>query len=258
MKKRLDLLLVEKGKVASRTRAQDLIKAGSVWVYHVQKWQSIKAPSQLFDENVEIEIRETEINRFVSRGGLKLEGALEHLKLSVKDLEALDVGLSTGGFSDCLLQRGAKKVVGIDVGHGQLHPQLSENSQLISIEGVNARDLDKSPEVLKHQPPQGWPLVVVDVSFISLTLVLPALSRVIQPHGHLLALVKPQFEVGPEGLGKGGLVKDVSLYKDVEEKIRQKCLELDFTVRDYLNSSIEGKDGNKEFFIFAQKNSTHP
>jgi len=184
---------------------------------------------------------------------LKLEGALDHLKFSVQDLEALDVGISTGGFTDCLLQRGVQHVVGVDVGHEQLHPSLKTNSRLVSIEGVNARELDRHPDVLRNKPESDWDLIVVDVSFISLTLILPALKAVLRSGGHILALVKPQFEVGPEGLGKGGLVKDQSLYAQVEEKIRQKCLELDLTVRDYLQSPIEGKDGNREFFVFAQK-----
>lgn len=253
MKKRLDLLLVERHQVPSRTRAQDLIRSGAVWIYWQNQWAQIFSPGQLIDEKLNIEIRETEANRFVSRGGLKLEGALAHLELSVENLEVLDVGLSTGGFTDCLLQRNAKKVVGVDVGHGQLHPKLQKHSQVVSLEGLNARELDKATQVQAHMPRGGWDLIVVDVSFISLALVLPALVQVLRSQGHLLALVKPQFEVGPEGLGKGGIVKDSSLYAEVEKKIRQKSLEVGLTVLDYFSSSIEGKDGNREFFIFAQK-----
>lgn len=249
MKKRLDVHMVEKGLVASRTRAQDLIKRGSVLV----DGKAATTPSQNVDEKTQIEIQESELTRFVSRGGLKLEGALAQLKFSVQNLMALDVGISTGGFSDCLLKSGVRQVVGVDVGHEQLHPSLRQEPRLISIEGVNARELDQNPSVLKHKPELGWDLVVVDVSFISLGLILPALKPVLKSGGHVLALVKPQFEVGPEGLGKGGLVKDPSLYDQVEAKIRQKCLELDLTVRDYLQSPIEGKDGNREFFIFVQK-----
>jgi 23S rRNA (cytidine1920-2'-O)/16S rRNA (cytidine1409-2'-O)-methyltransferase len=254
MKKRLDILLFEQKKVSSRTKAQDLIKSGTVWILEKDQWKRIESPHQLFEESTQIELREDPLNRFVSRGGLKLEGALNQLQFSVQDLHVLDVGLSTGGFTDCLLQRGALQVVGVDVGHGQLHPKLQQNSKLISLEGINARELNQNSQVQTLKPSEGWDLIVVDVSFISLTLVLPALTDVLKSHGHLLALVKPQFEVGPEGLGKGGLVKDPSLYAEVEEKIRQKCLELNLTVRDYLNSAIEGKDGNREFFIFAQKN----
>jgi len=249
MKKRLDLQLVELGLAPSRTRAQDLIKTGSVWV----DGKPAKAASQNIEENSKIEVQQSELTRYVSRGGLKLEGALDKVGLSVHGLSVLDVGISTGGFTDCLLQRGAQQVVGVDVGHDQLHPTLRQEQRLILIEGVNARELDRSPQVLQAKPASGWPLIVVDVSFISLSLILPALKETLQKGGYLLALVKPQFEVGPEGLGKGGVVKNPSLYAQVEEKIRQKCLELDLTVRDYLESSIEGKDGNREFFVFAQK-----
>jgi 23S rRNA (cytidine1920-2'-O)/16S rRNA (cytidine1409-2'-O)-methyltransferase len=249
MKKRLDILLVEMGKASSRTRAQDLIKSGSVQV----NGKLAKSASLQVEDGVEISIQDSELNRYVSRGGLKLEGALRQLKQSVQGLQVLDVGISTGGFTDCLLKNGALQVVGVDVGHDQLHPALRSELKLILLEGVNARELDQNQQVQEAKPPEGWPLIVVDVSFISLTLILPALKKVMQKGGHLLALVKPQFEVGPEGLGKGGVVKDPQLYAQVEEKIRQKCLELDLTVRDYLESSIEGKDGNREFFIFAQK-----
>lgn len=254
MKKRLDLLLVELQKVTSRTKAQDLIKAGSVWISESGSWKAITSPSYSVSADAEIEIRGNGLDRFVSRGGLKLEGALQELNLDIRGLEALDVGMSTGGFTDCLLQKGASRVVGLDVGHSQLHPQLQKNPKVVSLEGINAREMHLNPQILVQKPASGWPLAVVDVSFISLTLVLPSLVQVLSPGGLILALVKPQFEVGPEGLGKGGLVKDSSLYQSVENKIRQKCLELNLTVRDYLNSSIEGKDGNREFFILAQKN----
>ncbi|MGZ5278927.1 MAG: TlyA family RNA methyltransferase [Pseudobdellovibrionaceae bacterium] len=249
MKKRLDLQLVELGLAPSRTRAQDLIKTGSVLV----DGKPAKASSQIVEENSKIEIQDSELNKYVSRGGLKLEGALDKIQLSVHGLAILDVGISTGGFTDCLLKRGAQQVVGVDVGHDQLHPSLRQEPRLILIEGVNARELDQNEQVLQNKPASGWPLIVVDVSFISLSLILPALKVTLQKGGHLLALVKPQFEVGPEGLGKGGVVKNPILYAQVEEKIRQKCLELDLTVRDYLESPIEGKDGNREFFVFAQK-----
>ncbi|MEZ0391645.1 MAG: TlyA family RNA methyltransferase [Pseudobdellovibrionaceae bacterium] len=254
MKKRIDLLLVDQKKVTSRTKAQDLIKSGAIWILENEVWKQIQSSNQTVDEFSQIEIRDSQWDRFVSRGAFKLEGALKELKFSVQGLQALDVGLSTGGFADCLLQAGAAHVVGVDVGHGQLHPKLQKHPQLQSLEGINARELHQNPQVLASMPQGGWDLIVVDVSFISLALVLPAISSVLKSHGHLLALVKPQFEVGAEGLGKGGLVKDSSLYAEVEKKIRQKCLEVNLSVRDYLNSSIEGKDGNREFFIFAQKN----
>lgn len=253
MKKRLDLLMVESQLVSSRTKAQDLIRAGSVWISEDSQWVCAQTPSQTLSAEVRIEIRDDQLNRFVSRGGLKLESALERTSLNIKGWTCLDVGMSTGGFTDCLLQRGASKVIGVDVGRDQLHSRLKADPRVLSIEGVNARELEKLPEIQRQAPSGGWPLIVVDVSFISLTLILPSLDRILAHQGHILALVKPQFEVGPEGLGKGGVVKDVSLYQDVEKKILQKCLELGLRARDYFPSSIEGKDGNKEFFIFAQK-----
>ncbi len=249
MKKRLDLRLVEMGQASSRTKAQDLIKSGSVRV----DGKIASSPSQNVDEQNQIEVLESELNRFVSRGGLKLEGALHHARIQVSGLDVLDVGISTGGFTDCLLKCGAKHVTGVDVGHEQLHPSLKSNPKLTNIEGINARELHLNPRVLQTKPEGGWPLIVIDVSFISLTLVLPALAAVLKSGGSILALVKPQFEVGPEGLGKGGIVKDPALYQQIESKIRQTAQELGLTTTDYFDSPIEGKDGNREFFALLQK-----
>jgi 23S rRNA (cytidine1920-2'-O)/16S rRNA (cytidine1409-2'-O)-methyltransferase len=254
MKKRLDLRMVESQLVSSRTKAQDLIRSGAVWFFENANWVRAQAPNQMIKPGSQIEIRDDRLSKYVSRGGLKLERALVKTSLRVSGMTVLDVGMSTGGFTDCLLKHGAGKVVGVDVGRDQLHPNLKSNPQVIAIEGVNARELERVPELHPHTPSGGWPLIVVDVSFISLTLILPSLEKILAAGGCILALVKPQFEVGPEGLGKGGLVKDPSLYQDIEKKILQKCLELNLRARDYFSSSIEGKDGNKEFFIFAQKN----
>ncbi len=251
MKKRLDLHMVEKGLVSSRTRAQDLIKDGSVLV----DGKTISSPSHSVGDEVKIEIRETELTRFVSRGGLKLEGALQKIQKSIDGLDVLDVGISTGGFTDCLLQKGARHVTGVDVGHDQLHASLKSEARLTCIEGINARELDQNPQVQSKKPKDGWPFAVVDVSFISLTLVLPSIQKVLSPNGSILALVKPQFEVGPEGLGKGGIVKDETQYAKIEEKIRRTSLELKLDVRDYFDSPIEGKDGNREFFAWIQNRS---
>lgn len=259
-KKRIDLVLFEKKISSSRTKAQDLISSGAVWyrTSSTDKWQQASSASEKISDATEIEIRQNadsaQLEKFVSRGGLKLQGALEHTKIFLQDKIALDVGLSTGGFSDCLLQNGVKQIVGVDVGRGQLHPRLSNHPQLISIESLNAKDLAQDARLMQHKPNAGFDLAVVDVSFISLTLILPAIDSVLKSGGTLLALVKPQFEVGPQSLGKGGIVKEESLYQDVEEKVRKKCLELHWKVRDYFNSPIEGKDGNKEFFIWAEKN----
>lgn len=251
---RLDLYLVQKKLASSRTHAQELIHSGQVYLLKNDQRITLKKPNhQVNEEQDLIQVEEGAANRFVSRGGLKLEGALEHCKFVVKGLNVLDVGISTGGFSDCLLQSGATEVLGVDVGHGQLHASLQSHPRLKHLEGLNARDIDQDPQVKAAMPKSGFDLIVMDVSFISITLIIPKLVELLKPQGHLLSLVKPQFEVGPEGLGKGGLVKDSGLYSVVEDKVRKLCETSGMSVKDYFNSPIEGKDGNKEFFIFAQK-----
>lgn len=255
-KKRVDLYLLEQGKAFSRTQAQDLIEAQQVFLVEGDRKQLIKKPSQTLsvDQLSKIQVIDGPANRYVSRGGLKLEGALAHLGFSVQDFHVLDVGISTGGFTDCLLQSGAASVVGVDVGHGQVSEKLIKDNRLTVVEGVNARDLSKNSQMQKIISPQSKDLAVMDVSFISIALIIPELSHFIKTEGHLLSLVKPQFEVGIDGLAKGGIVKDVSLFAEVEKKVRLVCQESGFTVLDYFASSIQGKDGNHEFFVFAQKN----
>lgn len=251
---RLDLYLVQKQLASSRTHAQELIHAGQVYQLKNSQKVVLKKPNHQVDEaNDQVFVEEGAANRFVSRGGLKLEGALTHCRLSVQGLKVLDVGISTGGFSDCLLQSGAESVLGVDVGHGQLHSSLSQHSRLQHLEGLNAREIDQNPQVRALMPAQGFDLIVMDVSFISISLIIPKLVSLLRPGGILLSLVKPQFEVGPEGLGKGGLVKDPGLYSVVEDKVRNLCQSSGMSVKDYFNSPIEGKDGNREFFVFAQK-----
>ncbi len=251
MSQRLDQLLVEKGLASSRTKAKDLIEAGQVFVKHFGVPQTNLKPSTLVAESAEIAISPGAVDRYVSRGGLKLEGALKQISASVSGACVLDVGQSTGGFTDCVLQAGAAKVVGIDVGHNQLQARLKNDSRVQSLEGMNARSLDVNPALLMICQTLQFQWVVVDLSFISLTLVLPALARVAVSGTQLLALVKPQFEVGPEGLGKGGVVRDPLLYLEVERKIKSGATEAGWIVKAYFESSIEGKDGNKEFFIHA-------
>lgn len=252
-KKRLDLYLVEKGWALSRTHAQELIQAGQVFLVEKGQRKPLKKSSHAVEAHSEIEVEKGPANRFVSRGGLKLEGALEKVKLSPEGLKALDVGISTGGFTDCLLQKGASYVLGVDVGHGQVHGSLLSDSRLQVLEGINARALSQEKGVLEKTPPEKFDLIVMDVSFISIELIIPELAGYLKSTGHLLSLVKPQFEVGVDGLGKGGIVKDASLYKKVEEKIRTLCQKSGFEVLDYFDSPIEGKDGNREFFVFAKK-----
>jgi 23S rRNA (cytidine1920-2'-O)/16S rRNA (cytidine1409-2'-O)-methyltransferase len=182
--------------------------------------------------------------RWASRAGLKLEGALRHTGLDVSGRVCLDVGQSTGGFTDVLLAHGAAQVVGVDVGHGQVVQRLRDDPRVTVIEGVNARHL--TPEAL---PRSRFDLVVGDLSFISLTLVLPALAPMVGRD--LLMLVKPQFELQPEDIGKGGLVKDHASYDAVRARIEAACRDATLSITDYFESPIAGGDGNREFFVRA-------
>lgn len=253
-KQKLDLLLVERGLAKSRTFAQDLIKKGTVLVKLKDDFEVVLKPSTLVSKEVEINLIQDELSRYVSRGGLKLEGALKHLQLNVTDLKCLDVGLSTGGFSDCLLQSGVAKIVGVDVGRNQLDPRLQNNPKLSFIDQLNARSMSTDNR-LKSQIPDdlGFDLAVMDVSFISIELIFSEIFKLLKLNGYLLSLVKPQFEVGPENLNKSGVVKNELLFPEVQQKISKRLVDLHFKVIDYFPSSIEGKDGNKEFFVFAQK-----
>ena len=254
-KQRLDVYLVEKGLANSRTHAQELIESEQVFMLEGLNKKILKKPSLSVDSTqTNIQVESGPANRYVSRGGLKLEGALAKANLKVQGLNALDVGLSTGGFTDCLLQADVKSVLGVDVGHGQTHPKLLKESRLKVLEGINARNLSSIPEVIDEANAKGgFDLIVMDVSFISITLIIPEFQKLLKQGGHLLSLVKPQFEVGVDGLSKGGIVKDTSLFTDVEKKIRECCQQSGMTVLDYFVSPIEGKDGNTEFFIFCKK-----
>lgn len=251
---RADVLMVEKGFAPSRNRAQELIASGRVFLVTNGRKQAVKKPSLQIDTsqdvNFEIE-RGADDSDFVSRGGLKMKGALARLKLDVKGSRVLDIGISTGGFTDCLLQAGAASIVGVDVGHGQLAEKLRRDSRVKLCEGVNARQLAAAP-VIELNGGSRFDLVVIDVSFISLTLVLPEVISYLKDSASIVALVKPQFEVGRENLGKNGIVKDPALYTGVEAKIRNACRVSGLIVEDYFESSIEGSDGNREFFVVAK------
>lgn len=249
---RADQLLVERGLAASKSQAQRLIASGVRWRLPGGDWRAVTKNGEALRETVELRVLDASELRFVSRGGLKLDGALSHCALDVSGWRCLDVGQSTGGFTDCLLQRGATQVVGIDVGHGQLHPHLRSDARVVCIEGLNARELRPDDERLLGARP-GFDLVVGDLSFISLTLVLPALAAYLKPAGQLLMLVKPQFELQPGQIGKGGIVRDAALYAQVEDRIRQACAALGLQVQRWLDSPIEGGDGNREFFVQACK-----
>ncbi|MCW5655119.1 TlyA family RNA methyltransferase [Hydrogenophaga sp.] len=248
---RADQLLVERGLAATRSQAQRLIAAGVRWRQAGGGWKTVAKNGDELPGLAELELLDAAETRFVSRGGLKLDGALAHVGLDVSGLRVLDVGQSTGGFTDCLLQHGAAQVVGVDVGQGQLHASLRNHPSVVCIEKCNAREL--SAQALRDAggaPP--FDLAVGDLSFISQTLVWPAIEPLLVPGGHLLMLVKPQFELQPGHIGKGGLVKDPASLERVRERIAQACVAQGLALRDYFESPITGGDGNREFFVFAQ------
>ena len=329
---RADVFLVDFGHAATRSQAQRLIAAGVEWrLSPLAPWQKVAKNGDEIPSVAEVRLLDSAEAKYISRGGLKLEGALAATGLSVASLRCLDVGQSTGGFTDCLLQQGAAQVIGVDVGHAQLHERLRQDARVVCVEGLNARAL--TPEVLQEacelalseaieeeedndtQPeaPYSWmrngglvdeeyddsddakeqdierfkaeraarakaraagtlpvqrrrradrqnvditpqfDVVVGDLSFISLTLVLPALVPLLAPQGALLMLVKPQFELQPGQVGKGGIVRDASLYAVVEQRIRDCCAAQGLQVQAWLDSPISGGDGNREFFVLARR-----
>lgn len=248
---RADQLLVAQGLAPSRSSAQRLITQGAVEWAAAGGWQVVKKAGEELLEGVELRVTDDAELRYVSRGGLKLEGALQHTGLAVTGETVLDLGQSTGGFTDCLLAAGARHVVGVDVGHGQLHPTLRADLRVTSLEGVHVRELAEA--LPSHQPTGGFPLVVGDLSFISMIDSLPHLLPWLAPHGQLLLLIKPQFELGPQAVGKGGLVKDEADYPRLETRARLACTALGLKVHDYFDSPITGGDGNREFFLWAQR-----
>lgn len=245
---RADALLVAQKLAPSRTAAQWMIKSGRV------SWAggTISKPALELPEATPLIVAADPEAHYVSRGGNKLAGALAETGLNVAGKTCLDVGQSTGGFTDCLLQGGARHVVGVDVGHDQLHSQLRHDSAVTVIEGINCRALTAA-DLGSAYPAGGFDLIVGDVSFISMTLVLPQLPALLADEGNLLLLVKPQFEVGPDNIGKGGIVRAPALYKDVETKLRSCAAGLGLRVRAWLDSPITGGDGNREFFIWLNK-----
>ena len=247
---RIDQLLVERGLAASRSQAQRLIAGGVQWQQPDGTWRTVVKNRDEVPEGAALELLDDAESRYVSRGGLKLEGALKTTGVKVDGLRCLDVGQSTGGFTDCLLQNGAAEVVGIDVGHAQVHPRIREDERVVCIEGVNARELEPGDERIPEAL-EGFDLMVGDVSFISLTLVLPGVVHLLKPTGQLLMLVKPQFELQPGQVGKGGIVKDDTHYPFIENRVRTALTELGMQVTAWLDSPIEGGDGNREFFVQA-------
>ena len=240
-KKRLDRLMVERGLAPSLEKARAMIMAGQVVVddHTVDKaGQSVAIGSDIRLKG--------EILPYVSRGGLKLRKALDQFGIDVAGLVAVDVGSSTGGFTDCLLQAGAAKVFAIDVGYGQLAWKLQQDPRVVSMEKTNIRYV--TPEQLDDEPA----LAVIDASFISLAKVLPAAAALLKPGGRIIALIKPQFEVGRGEVGKGGVVRDPAAHEKVIEDVRRTALDLGLTVSGLCESPITGADGNREFLILLQ------
>ena len=335
---RADQLLVQRGLASTRAQAQRLIASGVQWLklshHHTAQgatssaeigassnaasstlsstlyWQRIAKNGDILPDDAQIELLNDAEARYVSRGGLKLEGALKSLGLSVKGSTCLDVGQSTGGFTDCLLQQGATRVVGVDVGFGQLHDKLRSDERVLCFERVNAREpgviaaeiakllagdeeadidsefddddnygedyddakftpkniaaqatntpatainLEVNNDIFEPDFVAEFDFIVGDLSFISQTLVLPAIAPLLKPNGCMVMLVKPQFELNFGQVGKGGIVREAALYEQVEKRVREAYTEEGLTVHAWLESPIQGGDGNREFFIHASK-----
>lgn len=242
-KKRLDVLVYERGLAPSREMAQRYILAGEITVNGTL---STKAGMKVPD-NSEITLKEQA--RFVSRGGLKLDGALDQFSISVEGKICADLGASTGGFTDCLLQRGASKVYAIDVGYGQLADKLRKDSRIINMERTNARHLEKLDEAVS--------LVVIDASFISLKLLLPVVLGWLTPDADVIPLIKPQFEAGKKDVGKGGIIKDPDVHQRVLHTVLTQIQEIGLTIRDLSLSDITGSKGNIEFLAWLTNTPTN-
>jgi 23S rRNA (cytidine1920-2'-O)/16S rRNA (cytidine1409-2'-O)-methyltransferase len=242
-KTRLDLALLERKLASTRTKAQDLIRNGKVLV----NGKIIDHPGEKISEECVIELAEQE-HPYVSRGGLKMEGAIKAFGLRVAGRRALDVGQSTGGFTHCLLMNGVAEVVGVEVGHGQLAETLRADPRVRTYEHQDIRDL--KPDLV------GFSLCVVDLSFISLSLVVPKLHAFLERGADVILLVKPQFEVGPDNLGSGGIVRDPKSREAALRKVEQVCRDAGFTVAGSVDSPVEGGDGNKEYLLYLRWRSS--
>ncbi len=240
---RLDVLMTERAWAASRTKAQEMIKNGCV---SVNGRVACRPSLEVSDEDL-ITVNETEVCRYVSRGGLKLEAALVHFGISPKDEIAIDVGASSGGFTDCLLQNGARLVYAVDSGRDQLHPSLREDARVIVMENKNARYLER----VEFEPRPGFG--VMDVSFISQTLILPTLYGLLAEGGRLVTLIKPQFEAGRAAVGKGGIVRREADRKLAVRRVIESAEAIGFRVCGYIESPITGGDGNIEYLALLVK-----
>ena len=240
-KERLDILLVDRGMISTRSRARAVIMAGEVMV----DGQRVDKPGTKVSLDAEVQVIAP--MPFVSRGGYKLAGALDLFALDVSGLVCADVGACTGGFTDVMLQRGAERVYAIDVGYGQLDWKLRQDERVVVMERTNVRYLEELPQVVAF--------VSIDVSFISLKLVLPAVMNWIADDGDIVALIKPQFEAGPRQVGKGGIVKDPDVHRDVLEEILNWASENDLAPQALIRSPIKGNDGNVEFLVHLRRDA---
>ncbi|MCI8652575.1 MAG: TlyA family RNA methyltransferase [Angelakisella sp.] len=247
MKERLDAAVVARGLVSGRDRAKGIIMAGQVYV----DGQKADKPGQQVDEHSRIEIRGEQLP-FVSRGGLKLEKAMETFGLSLAGMICADIGASTGGFTDCMLQKGAEKVYAIDVGYGQLAWKLRTDPRVVNLERTNIR------YVTGEQIPEELDFLSIDVSFISLELVLPVAFRLLKPGSKMVCLVKPQFEAGREKVGKKGVVRDPAVHEDVIRKVLDTALSLGFSPQGLTFSPVKGPEGNIEYLLLLQREGPAP
>ena len=242
MKKRLDILVTERGLAESREKAKTLIMAGQVYV----DGQKADKPGDTFSEDAAVEVRGKGLP-YVSRGGLKLEKAMREFGLQLQGRTCMDIGASTGGFTDCMLQNGAQRVYSVDVGYGQLAWSLRTDPRVVNLERTNARYLTR------EQVPEEIGFFSVDVSFISLTLILPAVRPLLAEHGQAVCLIKPQFEAGREKVGKKGVVRDKAVHEEVIEKIRSFALENGFSVLGLTFSPVKGPEGHIEYLAYLQR-----
>lgn len=242
MKKRIDVLLFERGLAPSREKARTLIMAGSVYVNN----QKFDKPGDTVSDDAEIEVRGSTL-KYVSRGGLKLEKAMQLFPIDLNGKICMDIGASTGGFTDCMLQNGAQKVYSVDVGYGQLAWQLRQDPRVVNLERTNARYLTR------EQVPEEIDFFSVDVSFISLRIILPAVRPLLRDGGQAVCLIKPQFEAGREKVGKKGVVRDRAVHEEVVETICRFTVENGYSVLGLTFSPVKGPEGNIEYLVYLEK-----
>lgn len=242
MKKRIDVLLFERGLAPSREKARTLIMAGSVYVNN----QKFDKPGDTVSDDAEIEVRGSTL-KYVSRGGLKLEKAMQLFPIDLNGKICMDIGASTGGFTDCMLQNGAQKVYSVDVGYGQLAWQLRQDPRVVNLERTNARYLTR------EQVPEEIDFFSVDVSFISLRIILPAVRPLLRDGGQAVCLIKPQFEAGREKVGKKGVVRDRAVHEEVVETICRFAVENGYSVLGLTFSPVKGPEGNIEYLVYLEK-----